>query len=95
MKNQKYFLNTALAVIFGLVLLAIVLIRTFAPVIILPKLDIPNLVLISLVALVLDHYLAPEADRCYICIPVLGAVFISLMYGVLYLCRRLSKAKIR
>ena len=28
-------------------------------------------------------------------IPVLGAVFISLMYGVLYLCRRLSKAKIR
>ena len=39
MKNQKYFLNTALAVIFGLVLLAMVLIRTFAPVIILPKLD--------------------------------------------------------
>ena len=27
-------------------------------------------------------------------IPVLGAVFIGLMYGILYLCRRLSKEKI-
>ena len=37
MKNQKYFLNTVLALVFGLVLLAMVLIRTFAPVIILPS----------------------------------------------------------
>ena len=79
MKNQKYFLNTALAVIFGLVLLAMVLIRTFAPVIILPKLDIPNLVLISLVALVADHYLDPGAKRCYICIPVFSVLTFGLL----------------
>ena len=79
MKNQKYFLNTALAVIFGLVLLAMVLIRTFAPVIILPKLDIPNLVLISLVTLLIDHYVCKGAKRCYICIPVFAVVTFGLL----------------
>lgn len=79
MKNQKYFLNTVLAVIFGLVLLALVLIRTFAPAIILPKLDIPNMVLISLAALLVDHYVCKGAKRCYICIPV----FAVLTFGLL------------
>ena len=56
-----------------------VLIRTFAPRMILPELDIPNMVLISLVALVADHYLAPGAKRCYICIPVFGAITFGLL----------------
>lgn len=79
MKNQKYFLNTALAVVFGLVLLAMILIRTFAPVIILPKLDIPNMVLISLTALLVDHYVCKGAKRCYICI----SIFAVLTFGLL------------
>jgi hypothetical protein len=79
MKNQKYFLNTALALVFGMVLLAMVLIRTFAPVIILPKLDIPNMVLLSLAALLVDHYVLKGAKRCYICIPV----FAVLTFGLL------------
>ena len=60
-------------------LLIAVLIRTFAPRIIMAELDIPNMVLISLVALVLDHYLAPNADRCYICIPVFSAICFGLL----------------
>lgn len=79
MKDQKYFLNTALAVIFGLVLLALVLIRTFAPAIILPKLDIPNMALISLAALLADHYIQKDSKRCYICIPI----FAVLTFGLL------------
>ena len=79
MKNKTYTLNTILAALFGAVLLVCVFVRTFAPRIILPELDIPNLVLISLVALVLDHYLAPEADRCYICIPVFSAITFGLL----------------
>ena len=71
MKDKKYFLNTALAVVLGLVLLAAVFVRTFAPAVIIPQLNIPNMVLISLVALLADHYLASGAKRCYICIPVL------------------------
>lgn len=79
MNKKTYTLNTILAVITGLILLICVLIRTFAPRMILPAADIPNLVLISLIALLIDHYLAPGADRCYICIPVFSAVTFGLL----------------
>ena len=79
MKNKTYVLNTFLAVVLGVYLAVCVLVRTFAPNIILPKVNIPNLVLLSLVALVLDHYLAPGAKRCYICIPVLSAIAFGLL----------------
>ena len=79
MKNKTYILNTLLAVVLGLYLLVCVFVRTFAPNIILPKANIPNLTLLSLVALVLDHYLVPGAKRCYICIPVFGAITFGLL----------------
>ena len=79
MKNKTYFLNTLLAVVLGAYLLVCVLVRTFAPNIILPKGNIPNLTLLSLVALVLDHYLSPGAKRCYICILVFGALTFGLL----------------
>lgn len=79
MKKNTYTLNTLLAVILGAVLFAAVLIRTFAPRIIMPHLDVPNLVLISLAALIADHYLAPDAKRCYICIPVFSTITFGLL----------------
>lgn len=79
MKNKTYTLNTLLAIVLGLVLLCFVLVRTFAPRMILPKLDVVNLVLISLVTLLLDYYLAPGAKRCYICIPVVSALTFGLL----------------
>lgn len=79
MKNKTYTLNTLLAVILGVILLIAVFVRTFAPRIILPELDIPNLVLISLLALLADYYLAPGAQRCYICIPVFSAITFGLL----------------
>lgn len=79
MKNKTYMLNTFLAAVFGIYLLIAVLVRTFCPAIILPKANIPNLVLVSLIALVLDHYLAPGAKRCYICIPVFAALTFGLL----------------
>lgn len=79
MKNKTYTLNTILTAVLGAALLICILVRTFAPRIILPELDIPNLVMISLVALVLDHYLAPNAERCYICIPVFSAITFGLL----------------
>lgn len=80
--NQTYRLNTLLAVTTALVLLVCVVLRAFCPTLILPKLDIPFFVLLSLVALVADHYLGANAKRCYICIPV----FSALTFGVLPLC---------
>lgn len=79
MNKKTYTLNTLLAAVLGAALLVCVLVRTFAPRMILPQLDIPNMVLIALVALLLDHYLAPGADRCYICIPVFSAITFGLL----------------
>ena len=79
MKNKTYFLNTMLTCVVGVALFACVLVRTFAPIIILPELDIPNMVLLSLIALLLDHYLAPDAKRCYICIPAFSAIVFGLL----------------
>ena len=78
MKKNTYTLNTLLAIVLGTVLLIAGFVRTFAPRIILAELDVPNMVLISLVALVVDHYLAPDAKRCYICIPVFSAITFGL-----------------
>ena len=79
MKKNTYTLNTVLAIVLGAVMLAFVLVRTFAPRVILFELDIPNLVLISLAALLVDHYLAPNADRCYVCIPLFSAITFGLL----------------
>ena len=79
MKNKTYTLNTVLTAVLAVVLMAMMLLRAFAPSIILPVFDIPTLTAISLVALVLDHYLAKGAKRCYICVPV----FAALSFGIL------------
>ena len=79
MKNKTYTLNTVLTAVLTAVLAAMVVLRTFAPQIILPVFDIPTLTAISLAALVLDHYLARGAKRCYVCIPL----FAALSFGIL------------
>ncbi len=77
--EKKYTLNTLLALVLGAALGVCVLVRTFLPRMILPQLDVPNMVLISLAALLLDHYLAPGARRCYVCIPVFSALSFGLL----------------
>ena len=79
MNKKTYTLNTLLAAVLGIALLICVVVRTFWPRMILPVMDIPNMVLISLVALLLDHYLAPGAERCYICVPVFSAITFGLL----------------
>ena len=79
MKNKTYFLSTMLSAVLGIALLIAVIVRTFSPAVIIPMLNIPNMVLISLAALLLDHYLVNGAKRCYICIPV----FAVLSFGML------------
>lgn len=79
MKNKTYLLNTLLAAVVTTGLLAALLVRVFVPAAVLPVLNIPNLAAISLAALVLEHFLAPGAKRCYICIPVFSAVTFGLL----------------
>ena len=76
---KKYLLNTFLAAVLTAVLLVMVFARAMCPVLIFPGFGVPNLVLISLIALLLDHYIVKDAPRCYICIPV----FAFLTFAVL------------
>ena len=79
MKNKTYTLNTVLTAVLTAVLAAMVVLRTVSPQLILMQFDIVSITGISLAALVLDHYLAPNAKRCYVCIPV----FAALSFGIL------------
>ena len=88
MKQNQYFLNTALAVVLGIACTAAVLVRCFTPAALIPGLDIPNMVALSLAALLADHYVARDARRCYICIPVFAAV----TFGLLPFCAGFASA---
>ncbi|MBQ9974384.1 MAG: hypothetical protein IJP02_05430 [Oscillospiraceae bacterium] len=79
MKNKTYFLNTALALILAVGLLVAVLVRTFAPIIIIPKPDIPLMMLVSLAALLADYYLAPGAKRCWVWVYALSTLTFGLL----------------
>ena len=79
MNNKTYLLNTILAIMVAAGLLAGLLVKVFQPAAVLPVLNIPNLTAISLAALLLDHFLAPGAKRCYICIPLFSAITFGLL----------------
>lgn len=79
MNDKKYTLPTAIVGVMGAVLMAFVLVRTFLPGFIIPELDVPNMVAISLIALLADYYLAPGAGRCYACVAVFGALSFGLL----------------
>lgn len=79
MKQNKYFLNTAFALVMLVACGVAVLVRTFQPAAVIPALDIPNLVALSLAALLLDYYVAKGAARCYICIPIFSALACGLL----------------
>ena len=79
MKNKTYTLNTVLTAVLTAVLGVMVVLRTVSPQLILMQFDIVSITGISLAALVLDHYLAPNAKRCYVCIPI----FAALSFGIL------------
>ena len=79
MKNKTYFLSTILAVCLAVFMLAAVLVRAFLPAFILPKPELPNVVLVSLIALVINHYVAKDTKPCYVCV----AIFAVLSFGLL------------
>ena len=82
MKKNTYILNTLLALVVFAALLIAVIVRTVSPAVIIPVWNIPNLVLISLLTLLLDHYISPNTKRCYFCIPVFAAITFSLLTWV-------------
>ena len=79
MKKNQYFLNTILtAALFAVCAIAL-LVRVWIPAAVFPPLNIPNMVAISVIVLLIEHFLTGGNPRCYICIPV----FSTLSFGIL------------
>ncbi len=71
-------LGVFLAATVGVAMMASLLLRTFVPRLILPKLDAGAIVALVLIALVLDCYIAGTSKRDYRLIPVYGALIFGL-----------------
>ena len=63
MKNNKWMVNTLLAVVLGAGLLVGMVWRTFMPYVVLPELDVNAMVAITLLALILEYYMAGIQKR--------------------------------
>ena len=79
MKNNKFFLPTALAAVLFLVLLCGMILQICLPAVVLPPINIPNIVLLSVVVLLIDYFVAKSSERCYVCVLGFGLV----AFGVL------------
>lgn len=79
MKKREWLLSTILATVVGAVLLALTVVRSFFPTMILPKADLPNFVLISLITLLAERIFTSEADRHYGSL----AIFAAATFGFL------------
>lgn len=79
MREKTYFLSLLLTGIVAVAMLAVVLLKTFAPAMILPQINIPNMTGLCLIVLLIEHYVAPNSRRCYFCV----AGFALLTFGLL------------
>lgn len=78
MKNRTTILNTTLAVVLGVTLLVSIIVKMMCPQLILPKINIPYIAAVSLVALVITSFVKTE-EGCIYCEIALAAV----TFGVL------------
>ncbi len=78
MKHKSFFIHLSLMFVLVIALIAFTLVHTFLPQFLIPKATIPNLALISSVALLIDHYIAKGAKRNYLLIAVFS--FLSFFF---------------
>ena len=78
MKDNRYIRSIALTVVLGLALAICMVIRAMAPMAVLPQLDVANVMLLSMVALLAEFYISGEG-KCN----VLTFLFAALTFGVL------------
>ena len=74
MKKTTYLLPVILTAVLFVAFLSGMLVQIFLPAAILPPLNIPNMVLLSLAALLLEHFISKGSPRCYICVVLFGVV---------------------
>ena len=80
--KKSYLSNGILAVVLAIALCAMILVRTFAPLCVLPGFTVANLSAVCLLALLLTHYLTGKAVSCDPVTLVLAVV----TFGAMPLC---------
>lgn len=79
MKNNKFLLHIILSTVLLIALAIALLIRVWLPAAVIPPLNIPNMVLLSVIALLIEHFLAQGNPRCYWATALFGV----LCFGIL------------
>lgn len=85
MRQNRYFANFLLAILAGLMVLAMILCKTFIPAAVLPHWSIPTFCIPVLLALLLEAYIAPEAARSPVdrlIAAILGGAALALLPGM-------------
>lgn len=77
MRQSRHLLSLILVSILSVSLLVLVYVRTFIPLVILPKFDISSIMIVSLLALVINYYLSEEDSH----LSVIAFAFVA--FGVL------------
>lgn len=81
MRKGVFFLNFLLTALVGLACLAGLLMRTFAPSVRVPEMNLSTVLLLSLAALMLEQYLAPGAARRWLPSVILAVLTFALLPG--------------
>ena len=79
MKNNKFLLPMMLIAVLFAALLVGMLMQIFIPAVILPPLNIPNMVLLSVVALLADHLFTKGSQRNYVWVALFGVAAFALL----------------
>lgn len=80
MRKNPYFINILLVVVVGITSFAGLLVKAFSPATVLVRMGIPFLVILSLIPVVLEHYLVKEKQRERVgSILLAGATFTVLL----------------
>lgn len=79
MKKNKFLLSVSLVVVLFVALAAGLMVRVWLPAAIIPPLNIPNMVLLSVLALLLEHLFAKGNPRCYWAVAFFGAVSFAVL----------------
>lgn len=78
-KKSVMVLPLTLTALLGIAQLAAIVVRVFLPQLIFPPLEITGMVLLCLVALLSEHYLAPRARHNYLVLAIFGALLFGLL----------------
>ena len=78
-KKSVLTLPLTLTVLVSLWWLLTVFLRTLAPGLILPQLDIPTVVLLCLLALLAEAWFSPQAEHNYVVLALVGAMLFGLL----------------